>query len=305
MITVLSGGGGGAKFVDGLSYLTEDFSVIANTGDDIEIYGLHVSPDVDTLMYTLSGLIDKKKGWGIKNDTFNCQKFMKSLGYDDWIRIGDKDLGVHIQRTQLLKSGESLTEVTSELCKKFGVTVPVIPMTDDFFQTFIELENQTIHFEEYYIKRPEGKINKIIYKGKEKAKPSQAFLDAIDKSEWIIIPPSNPFVSIGTILSLKNVRKIIREKNVIGISPLIQGKAIKGPLVELMKSSGFEVNSFGVANYYRDILDIFIIDSLETDLSEKINSELGIETVTTETLMKTKKDRVKLSKFVIKRMEMK
>ncbi|HPA49371.1 MAG TPA: 2-phospho-L-lactate transferase CofD family protein, partial [Methanofastidiosum sp.] len=153
MITVLSGGGGGAKFVDGLSYLKNNFSIIANTGDDIEIYGLHVSPDVDTIMYTLSGVIDKKKGWGIKNDTFNCQKYLKSLGYDDWILIGDKDLAVHIQRTQLLKSGKTLTEVTSELCRRFGLNIPLIPMSDNFFQTFIELETKSIHFEEYYIKR--------------------------------------------------------------------------------------------------------------------------------------------------------
>jgi len=303
MITVLSGGGGGAKFVDGLSYLKNNFSIIANTGDDIEIYGLHVSPDVDTIMYTLSGVIDKKKGWGIKNDTFNCQKYLKSLGYDDWILIGDKDLAVHIQRTQLLKSGKTLTEVTSELCRRFGLNIPLIPMSDNFFQTFIELETKSIHFEEYYIKRPEGKIKNIIYKGNDKAKPSQAFLDALDNSDWVILPPSNPFVSIGTILSLKKVRNILKEKNVIGISPLIRGKAIKGPLVQMMKYSDFEVNSYGIAKYYQDILDIFILDSLESDLENKIKNELGIEVFNTNTLMKTKKDRINLSKFVLKRME--
>lgn len=303
MITVLSGGGGGAKFVDGLSLLTKDFSVIANTGDDIEIYGLHVSPDVDTLMYTLSGVIDRKKGWGIKNDTFSCQKKLKSLGYEDWIMIGDKDLAVHVKRTELLKSGKTLTEVTSELCKRFGVNIPLIPMTDDFFQTYIELDNKTIHFEEYYIKRPEGKIKNIIYKGKEKAKPSDSLLEALESSEWVILPPSNPLVSIGTILSLKGIRKILSEKNVIGVSPLIQGKAVKGPLVELMKSSDFEINSFGIAKYYQDLLDIFIIDSLEIDLADKIKGELGIKVLTTNTMMKTQKDRKRLCNFVLKRIE--
>ncbi|MCC7573830.1 MAG: 2-phospho-L-lactate transferase [Candidatus Methanofastidiosum sp.] len=304
MITVLSGGGGGAKFVDGLSSITKNFSAIVNTGDDIEIYGLHVSPDVDTLMYTLSGEIDVKKGWGIKNDTFICQNYLKSLGYEDWILLGDKDLAVHIKRTELLKEGKTLTEVTSELCKRFGVNIPLIPMTDDFFQTFIELENKLIHFEEYYIKRPEGKINNIIYKGIDQAKPSDSFLDALENSEWVIIPPSNPLVSIGTIISLKGVRKILSEKKVIGVSPLIQGKAVKGPLVELMNSSSYEANSFGVAKYYKDILDIFIIDSLEPSLLEKIKGEFGMDVIMTDTLMRNREDRARLCKFVIKRMEM-
>ena len=303
VITVLSGGGGGAKFVDGLSSLTNDFSVIANTGDDIEIYGLHVSPDVDTIMYTLSGEIDDKKGWGIKDDTFICQNYLKSLGYEEWMLLGDKDLAVHIKRTELLKAGKSLTEVTSELCKRFGVTIPLIPMTDDFFQTHIHLGNTIIHFEEYYIKRPEGKIKNIIYKGKEKAKPSEQFLNALDSSDWIILPPSNPLVSIGTILSLNGIRKRIRGKKVIGVSPLIQGRAIKGPLVELMKSSDYEVNSFGVAKYYEDLLDIFIIDTIEADVAERIRSELCMEVFTTETLMKTRKDRARLSKFVLDRID--
>lgn len=303
MITVLSGGGGGAKFVDGLSSLTHDISVIANTGDDIQIYGLHVSPDVDTIMYTLSGEIDDKKGWGIKNDTFVCQKYLKSLGYEDWISLGDKDLAVHIKRTELLKAGKTLTEVTSELCKRFGVNIPLIPMTDDYFQTYIELDSKTIHFEEYYITRPEGKIKNIIYKGKDKAKPSDEFLNALDISDWIIIPSSNPLVSIGTILSIKGIKKIIREKKVIGISPLIQGRAIKGPLVELMKSLDYEANSFGVAKYYEGLLDIFIIDAMESDLAERIRRELGMEVFTTDTLMKTRKDRARLSKFVLNRMD--
>ena len=303
MITVLSGGGGGAKFVDGLSSLTHDISVIANTGDDIEIYGLHVSPDVDTIMYTLSGEIDDKKGWGIKNDTFVCQKYLKSLGYEDWISLGDKDLAVHIKRTELLKAGNTMTEVTSELCKRFGVNIPLIPMTDDYFQTHIELDKKTIHFEEYYITRPEGKIKNIIYKGKEKAKPSEEFLDALDISDWVILPPSNPLVSIGTILSLKDIKKSIGEKKVVGVSPLIQGRAIKGPLVELMKSLDYEVNSFGVAKYYEGLLDIFIIDNMESNLAERIRGELGMEVFTTDTLMKTRKDRVRLSKFVLNRMD--
>ncbi|KYC47056.1 MAG: 2-phospho-L-lactate transferase [Candidatus Methanofastidiosum methylothiophilum] len=303
VITVLSGGGGGAKFVDGLYSLTKDFSVIANTGDDIDIYGLHVSPDIDTLMYTLSGEIDVNKGWGIKDDTFICQNYLKSLGYDQWMLLGDKDLAVHIMRTELIKAGKSLTEVTSDLCKRFGVKIPLIPMTDDYFQTHIELDNKILHFEEYYIKRPQGKIKNIIYKGKEKAKPSEQFLNALDSSDWIIFPPSNPLVSIGTILSLKGIRKRLREKNVLGISPLIQGRAIKGPLVELMNSSKYEVNSFGVAKYYGDLLDIFIIDSLEADVAERIRSELCMEVLTTDTLMKTRKDRARLSKFVLDRID--
>ncbi len=302
LITVLSGGGGGAKFVDGLSRVTQNFSVIANTGDDIEIYGLHVSPDVDTLMYTLSGELDIKKGWGINKDTFTCQNYLKLLGYENWINLGDKDLAVHIKRTELLKSGKSLTEVTSELCKRFGINIPVIPMTDDFFQTHIQMEDNTVHFEEYYIKKLEGNIKKIIYKGKGKANPSEKFLNALNCSDWIIIPPSNPLVSIGTILSLKSIRRRIRKKKVIGISPLIQGRAIKGPLAIMMKSLGYEVNSFGVAKYYEDLLDIFIIDTIESGIAERIKRELDIEVLTTNTLMKTRNDRTKLSKFVLNRM---
>lgn len=303
LITVLSGGGGGAKFVDGLYSLTKDFAVVVNTGDDIYIYGLYVSPDVDTIIYTLSGEINEKQGWGVKKDTYSCQKYLKSLGFDDWILLGDKDLAVHIKRTELLKSGKTLTEITSDLCKRFDIKIPIIPMSDDFFQTHIELEGKTVHFEEYYIKRLKGTVKNIIYKGLEKAKPSEKFLDALGNSEWVIIPPSNPLVSIGTILSIKGIRKILREKKVIGISPLIQGKAIKGPLVDLMSSLKYEVNSYGVAKYYEDLLDIFIIDRTEPDLAGKIKEELGMEVLTTNTLMKTKLDRVKLSKFVLNRID--
>ncbi len=303
LITVLSGGGGGAKFVDGLYNLTKDFSVVVNTGDDIDVYGLHVSPDVDTIIYTLSGEINEKQGWGIKNDTYACQKYLKSLGFDDWILLGDKDLAVHIKRTELLKSGKTLTEITFDLSRRFGIKIPIIPMSDDFFQTHIELEDRTVHFEEYYIKRLNGTVKNIIYKGVEKAKPSEKFLDALSHSDWVIIPPSNPLVSIGTILSLKEIRKILREKKVIGISPLIQGKAIKGPLVDLMKSLNYQVNSFGIAKYYEDLLDIFIIDGIESDLAEIIKGDLGMEVLTTNTLMKTKIDRVNLSKFVLDRLD--
>lgn len=302
LITVLSGGGGGAKFVDGLSRLTQNFSVIANTGDDIEIYGLHLSPDVDTLMYTLSGELDIKKGWGINKDSFVCQNYLKLLGYEDWIKLGDKDLAVHIKRTELLKTGKSLTEVTSELCKKFGINIPILPMTDDFFQTHIQMESCTVHFEEYYIKKLEGNIKKIIYKGKKNASPSENFLNTLKDCDWVIIPPSNPLVSIGTILSLKSIKKRIRKKKVIGISPLIQGRAVKGPLATMMKSLNYEVNSFGVAKYYEDLLDIFIVDKIESNIAERIKRELDIEVLMTNTLMNTRNDRTRLSKFVLNKM---
>ena len=266
------------------------------------VYVVHSSPDVDTIIYTLSDELDVRKGCGRKNDTFTCQKYLKSLGYEDWIMLGDKDLAVHIKRTELLNNGKRLTEVTNELCKKFGVSIPVIPMSDDFFQTHIQLDSKTIHFEEYYIRRPEGNIKNIIYKGIENARPSKEFLEALDISDWIILPPSNPLVSIGTILSLKGIKKILREKYVVGVSPLIQGRAVKGPLVEMMSSSNYEVNSFGVAKYYEDLLDIFIIDTLESDIAERIRGELGVEVVTTDTLMSSIKDRIRLSKFVLSKM---
>ncbi len=303
MITALAGGVGAARFLSGLVKLVDpkDLSVVVNTGDDIELYGLHISPDLDILAYTLAGIVDEEKGWGIKDDTFQFLNALKKFGCETWFNIGDKDLATHIFRTMRLKQGLKLSEVTAELCKALAVQTRILPMTNDHFETRIITQEGTLHFEEYFVKK--GSADEVIgveFPGVATAKPTSGVLCAIEDAELLIVCPSNPIVSIGTILSVQGIRETLRQckAHKVAISPIVAGAPVKGPTDKLLRGLGLEVSAFSVAELYADFLDTYIIDI--ADVTEKRRIEhLGIEVIVTNTLMHSLDDKVRLAKTVL------
>ncbi len=303
MITALAGGVGAARFLTGLLKIVkeEDLSVIVNTGDDIEMFGLHISPDIDIVAYTLAGIVDEEKGWGVRGDTFQGLEMLKKLGLETWFSLGDKDLATHIFRTELLKKDFTLSEVTNKICHALGVNVKLLPMTNDKFETRIIVEEGSIHFEEYFVKRgSKEKVLGVEFAGSANAKPAPEVIDSIMDSDIVIICPSNPIVSIGTILSVDGIRDALRKtrSKVVGISPIVAGAPIKGPADKMLRGLGFEVSAFGVAKIYADFLDTFVIDNL--DAAEKTRIEnLGIRVKVTNTIMKTLENKIQLAKVVL------
>jgi len=304
VIAALAGGVGAARFLQGLVkvYPEEETTVVVNTGDDIELYGLHISPDLDIVTYTLADIVDEEKGWGIRSDTFHWLEEMQKYGYETWFKIGDRDLATHSYRTQLLKEGYSLSEITSKIYHSLGLNIKILPMTNDRFQTKVVTDKGVMHFQEYMVKRgAQDKVVNVVFDGVEKAKPASGVIDAILDAELIIICPSNPIVSIGPILSVKNVRKALKETKakVVAISPIICGAPLKGPADKLMRGLGLEVSAYSVANLYQDFVDIFIIDKLDQDEKRRIEN-LGLKVVVTNTIMKTLQDKIKLAETTIK-----
>ncbi len=303
MITALAGGVGAARFLTGLTKLVkeDDLSIIANIGDDIELFGLHISPDIDIVTYTLAGIVDDEKGWGIKGDTFHCLNMLRKLGLETWFSLGDKDFATSILRTNLLRKGYTLTQVTEEIRRSLGLKVNILPMTDDKFETMIKTEQGLIHFEEYFVKRgAQDKVLGVEFAGRDKAKPSFKVVESIMNANLVVICPSNPIVSIGTILSIAGIRDALKrtDAKVVGISPIVAGAPVKGPADKLLKGLGLEVSAFSVAKLYSDFLDSFIIDNL--DINEKSSIErLGIQVKTTNTIMKSYEDKVRLAECVI------
>ena len=303
MITALAGGVGAARFLSGLVRVIpeEDLTVIVNTGDDIELYGLHISPDIDIVMYTLAGIVDEEKGWGIKGDTFHCLKMLRKYGYKTWFNLGDKDLATHLHRTSLMTKGLKLSEAADKMRRALGLKVRILPMTDDRFETWIETDSDSMHFQEYFVKRgAKDRVLNVKFVGAETAKPAPSVVESILESRLVIISPSNPIVSIGTILSVKRVREVLRQSKArkIAISPIVAGAPIKGPADKLMRGLGLEVSAYSVAHLYMDFLDTFVLD--EADEKERTRiKDLGIKVVVTDTIMKSLEDKVRLAKTVL------
>lgn len=306
MITALAGGVGAAKFLSGLIRVIpeEELTIIVNTGDDIELFGLHISPDLDIVAYTLAGIVDEEKGWGIKDDTFHCLEMLRKYGYDTWFNIGDRDLATHIHRTVLLRRGLTLSQVTKEICRGLGLRVNIIPMTDDRVETWIETDAGLMHFQEYLVKRgAKDRVLGVKYMGVENARPAEGVIDAILSSNLIIICPSNPIVSIGTILSIKGVRESLRKSGAhkVAISPIVSGAPLKGPADKLMRGLGLEVSAYSVAYLYKDFLNLFVLDQVDEGEKDRIEGDLGIKVLLTNTIMKTLEDKVRLAKTVLEK----
>jgi LPPG:FO 2-phospho-L-lactate transferase len=303
MITALAGGVGAAKFLTGLMKLVDEknLSIIVNTGDDIEMFGLHVSPDVDIVTYTLAGIVDEEKGWGIKGDTFNCLEALGKFSCKTWFNLGDKDLATHIFRTNLLRSGQKLSEVTARVSRLLGLEATILPMTDDEFETRVLIEDGVVHFEEYFVKRgAKDEVLGVEFFGADKANPATGVLESIMNAELLIVCPSNPIVSIGTILAVNGVRDAVKrtEAKKVAVSPIIGGAPVKGPADKFLRGLGFEVSAYSVAKLYSDFLGTFILDVANSAERTEIE-KLGIEVKVTNTLMKSLEDKIRLARTVL------
>jgi LPPG:FO 2-phospho-L-lactate transferase len=304
MIVVLAGGVGAARFLQGLVQVVpqEQITVIANTGDDREFYGLHVSPDIDIVMYTLAGLVDEKNGWGIVNDTHYTMQQLTQYGNEDWFTLGDRDLATHIHRTNLLRQGRTLSEITADICSHLGLALRILPMSDQIIATHIQTAHGLIHFEEYFVKyHSADEVQDVVFIGADTARPAHGVLDAIKQADAILIAPSNPIVSIGSILSVPGIHDALHEASgmVVAVSPIVGGAPIKGPADKLMKGMGREVSAVGVARCYRDFLDVMVIDQRDADLVEAIE-DLGIPTVVTNTIMSDLTAKTNLAEIILR-----
>ena len=302
-ITALAGGVGAAKFLRGLikTVPQEDVTIIGNVGDDLELYGLHICPDLDTVMYSLAGMVCRKRGWGLEDDTFNCLSMLSRYGLETWFKLGDKDLATHVYRTYLLKSGLRLSRVTSELCRRLGLRVKILPVTDNRLRTMIVTEEGTLSFQEYFVKkRCEPKVLEVFFDGADEAEPAPGVLESIMNADVIIICPSNPILSIQPILAVKEVREALQrsDKPVVAITPIIAGKAVKGPTVKIMRELGYAASALTVAEFYRDFLEIFVLDIRDRGLKSVIES-LGLKVSLHDTLMRTPEDEIRLAKEVL------
>ena len=303
MITALAGGVGAARFLTGLVRVieAENLTIVVNTGDDVEMHGLHVSPDLDIVTYTLAGIVDTTRGWGIEGDTFHFLEMLKRLGVEAWFALGDKDLATHIYRTTLLRQGKRLSEVTATLANVLGVNPRILPMTDDHFETRIVTEHGAIHFQEYLVKRQaQDRVLNVEFVGADLAKPAPNVVEALRAADLVILCPSNPIVSMGTILSVKGIRDALlrSEARKVAVSPIVAGAAIKGPAPQLLRGLGMEVSAYAVAKLYSDFLDIFVIDNADLAERERIE-KLGLEVRVTNTIMRTFEDKVDLAKTVV------
>ncbi len=304
MATVaLAGGVGAAKFLRGLCRIVspENLSIIGNTGDDLELYGLHISPDLDIVMYTLAGVVDEAKGWGMRNDTHYFLDGMRSLGFETWFGIGDRDLATHIIRTNLLVEGATLSEATARLCSKFGVKARLIPMTDQKVRTKILSGSRTINFQEYFVKNEmKDKVRDVFFEGAHGAKPAPGIVEALTKADRIIVCPSNPVLSIGPMLAIPKIHEAILKRKVqtVAISPIIAGKTLKGPADKILASMGYEASVRGVAEYYDGLIGRIIIDKADA-AQRSVLEKLGLEVTVADTVMKGLEDSVELAKVVL------
>jgi LPPG:FO 2-phospho-L-lactate transferase len=303
MITALAGGVGAARFLTGLAQLVkpEDLTIVVNTGDDIDLFGLHISPDLDIVTYTLAGIIDSAKGWGVEGDTFECLNMLNLFGEVNWFNLGDRDFATSILRTYMLKNDFLLSQITAKISHDLGLRLKILPMTNDKFVTYVQIPEGLVHFEEYLVKREaKDPVFGVKFVGADMAKPAEGVIDAIMNSECVIICPSNPIVSVGAILSLQGVRNALQKTAAkkVAVSPIVAGAPIKGPADKLLRGLGVEVSAFGVAKLYADFLDGYIIDSIDVAEKSKIEA-LGVKVVVGNTLMKDLASKVALAKMVL------
>lgn len=300
-ILSLCGGAGGAKLAHGLSKAVnpDDLLIVVNTGDDFEHLGLRISPDLDTVMYTLAGVADPDRGWGIAGETW---EFMEAIAYFeglDWFRLGDKDLATHLYRTRALDRGQGLAEITRALCRSFGIEHRVVPMTDDPLRTLIATDRGTLTFQDYFVRlgcRPG--VEAVEFSGAGEARAHPDFTASLNGNEAgaVILCPSNPFLSIDPILSLEGVRSSLQSVNspVVAVSPIVGGKALKGPAAKIMAELDMPANNLSIAEYYRDFLDGLVIDRVDEHEAEAIE-KLGIKVKVTGTVMRSIQDRADLA----------
>jgi LPPG:FO 2-phospho-L-lactate transferase len=302
-IVVFTGGTGGAKLVQGLQRLLapEDLTVIVNTGDDIEWWGLHVSPDIDSVLYGLSGLLSVDRGWGVNDDSFRCLGRMKELDHTAWFSLGDLDLATHLSRTALLRSGKRLTEATADLAYRMRIRARVLPMSDDSVVTTLHTEKGVLNFQEYFVReRHRVQVHSVEFVGAERARPAPGVLEAIGAADVIVFAPSNPVTSIGPILAVPGIREALRSANapVAAVSPVIGDAAVSGPAAALMRMQGWPSTIAGIATAYEDFLGILIADNSDREAADALRSR-RLQVVCGNTLMLSLQDKIDLARLVL------
>lgn len=303
MIVVLTGGTGGAKFVDGLQRVVppEDLTIVVNTGDDHDWWGLYVSPDVDSITYVLAGTLSSERGWGVRGDTFHCLQAMKELGEPTWFSVGDRDLAVHLLRTKLLAQGCTLSQASQMVAERFGLRSRILPMSDQRVETRIETPTGEISFEEYFVQRwYQDPVKSVRFAGAAGSKPAPGVIDAIACAQAVLIAPSNPVTSIGPILSVPGIREALCKTSapVIAVSPIIGNSAVSGPAGTLMAAQGLEVSIAGVAAAYRDFLDVLLGDESDAERAQALNSD-HLQMHCTNILMKTAEDKARIARTAL------
>lgn len=302
-ITALAGGIGASKLLFGLVKVINprDLTIIVNTGDDIVLHGLRISPDLDIVTYTLAGVVNPKTGWGFRNETFAALKRLRELGRDAWFNLGDRDLATHIHRTAMLATGATLTQVADSIRQSLGVKARILPMCDQPAATFLDTNEGLMHWQEYLVKHlAEPVVRAIRFTGMEKARPSEGVLAAIETASAIVICPSNPLISIGPILAVPGIREALRQRraDVLVVCPLVGGKSLKGPSDKMMEQLGYEASALGVAKLYADFTGTFVIDPADEKEASAIEG-LGIHTVVRPTIMRTAAQKIGLARAAV------
>jgi LPPG:FO 2-phospho-L-lactate transferase len=309
-VVALAGGVGGSRFARGLRAAApgDHLSVVVNTGDDVTIHGLRISPDVDTVLYALSGVVDEARGWGPRGDTFRTMQALERLGGETWFRLGDLDLATHLRRTELLEAGWTPSRVTAELAARLGIVgVDILPMTDTAVETWVELrdERRWVHFQEYFVhRRTDVAISGVDVRGLSDAPPAPRVLDAIESADAIVLCPSNPFVSIGPILGVSGVRAAIEAARrrgvcVAAVSPLIGGATIKGPAARMLSELGYAPTAAGVLRVYDGLVDVYLIDPQDRSLEDEV-AVLGARAVVADALMRGRRGEARLARVLLK-----
>jgi LPPG:FO 2-phospho-L-lactate transferase len=301
-VAALAGGVGGAKLAQGLAALLppEDLTIIVNTGDDMEFLGLKICPDVDTVLYTLSERANPSTGWGVKEDSFACLSALKSLGEEGWFKLGDQDLATHLLRTQGLREGKTLTQVIGDLARRMGISHTILPMCDAPYPTLLETDAGVLDFQTYFVQQQCSPVVKRIYWNHEKpGEASPQVMQTLQEADCVIFCPSNPFVSIDPILSLTGVRELLKTRFCAALSPIIQGKAVKGPAAKMFQELGFQPSASAVAATYQDLLDVFFLDVLDEAELPAVQS-LGMDCLAIPSLMPTLTERTQTADLMLK-----
>jgi len=303
MITVLTGGTGGAKFVDGLRQIVrpEELTIIVNTGDDLRWWGLYVSPDLDSITYVLAGKLSQERGWGVQGDTFYCLQAMGQMGQPTWFSVGDRDLATHIFRSKLLADGKTLSETTAEIATRLGIKARILPMSNSPVETRVVTAAGDLSFEEYFVQRRcQDPVESVRFAGASDAEPAPGVIEAIRSADLVLLAPSNPVTSIAPILAVPGIHEALRESraSIVAVSPIVGGAAVTGPAATLMAAQGFAVSVAGVADYYRDFLNLLVIDSEDAPAAIELR-KTGVRVHCTPTIMRIEEDRIALAKSVL------
>lgn len=301
-VVALAGGVGGAKLADGLQRVVgKDLTVIVNTGDDFEWHGLRISPDLDTVMYTLAGIANSETGWGIRDDTFNSLEMTARYGEDAWFRLGDRDLATHLLRTQMLREGMKLSAVTRRLSQALGIPAAIVPMTDQAVSTLVNTDEGELEFQEYFVhRRWQPAVKSVRFAGIEAAIPGEGAIAALDQAGMVVVCPSNPFVSVAPILGVQGLREAIQRAAVpkIAVSPIVGGDALKGPAAKMFSELGIEPSALAVAQRYTGLIDAFVLDQVDEAQGDAIRA-LGFAVMVTDTVMKNTAEREKLAREIV------